>query len=70
LESTEAAKTVILLVDDHPLVRRALRDILEGENDLQVVGEAGDGRQAIDMTEQLRPDIEKRSHDHAAGVWR
>jgi DNA-binding NarL/FixJ family response regulator len=57
LESTEAAKTRILLVDDHPLVRRALRDILEKESDLEVVGEAGDGRQAIDMTGQYRPDI-------------
>ena len=47
----------ILLVDDHPLVRRALRDILEKESDLQVVGEAGDGRQAVDMTGELTPDI-------------
>ena len=47
----------ILLVDDHPLVRRALRDILEKEPDLRVIGEAGDGRQAIDMTEEHQPDI-------------
>ncbi len=47
----------ILLVDDHPLVRRALRDILEGEPDFRVVGEAGNGQEAIHMTRQLQPDI-------------
>ncbi len=57
MESAELQETRILLVDDHPLVRRALRDILEKEPDLHVVGEAGDGRQAIDMTEEHRPDI-------------
>jgi DNA-binding NarL/FixJ family response regulator len=57
LESAEPQETRILLVDDHPLVRRALRDILEKEPDLHVVGEAGDGRQAIDMTKEHRPDI-------------
>jgi two-component system, NarL family, response regulator LiaR len=57
LESVELQQTRILLVDDHPLVRRALRDILEREPDLHVIGEAGDGRQAIDMTEEHRPDI-------------
>jgi DNA-binding NarL/FixJ family response regulator len=57
LESSEPQETRILLVDDHPLVRRALRDILEKESDLHVVGEAGDGQQAIEMTEEHRPDI-------------
>jgi NarL family two-component system response regulator LiaR len=57
LESTEAAKIRILLVDDHPLVRRALRDILEREPDLEVIGEAGDGQEALEMTKQHQPDI-------------
>jgi DNA-binding NarL/FixJ family response regulator len=57
MESTAVPKTRILLVDDHPLVRRALRDILEKEPDLEVVGEAGDGLQALEMTEQHHPDI-------------
>ena len=56
-ETTEAAKIRILLVDDHPLVRRALRDILEKEADLQVIGEAGDGLEALRMTEESHPDI-------------
>jgi NarL family two-component system response regulator LiaR len=57
LESPDPQEIRILLVDDHPLVRRALRDILEKEPDLRVIGEAGDGRQAIDMTEEHQPDI-------------
>jgi DNA-binding NarL/FixJ family response regulator len=57
VESAEPQETRILLVDDHPLVRRALRDILEREPDLSVIGEAGDGRQAVDMTAEHQPDI-------------
>jgi two-component system, NarL family, response regulator LiaR len=57
LESPDPQEIRILLVDDHPLVRRALRDILEKEPDLRVIGEAGDGRQAIDMTLEHQPDI-------------
>jgi two-component system, NarL family, response regulator LiaR len=57
VETAETQMIRILLVDDHPLVRRALRDILEKEPDLQVVGEAADGRQAIDMTHEFHPDI-------------
>ncbi len=55
--SAETRQIRILLVDDHPLVRRALRDILEKEPDFAVVGEAADGRQAIEMTERHEPDI-------------
>ena len=55
--SAKPQETRILLVDDHPLVRRALRDILEKEPDLHVIGEAGDGQQAIDMTGESHPDI-------------
>jgi DNA-binding NarL/FixJ family response regulator len=55
--TTEDGKIRILLVDDHPLVRRALRDILEKEADLQVIGEAGDGLEALRMTEESHPDI-------------
>ncbi len=55
--SSELTKSKILLVDDHPLVRRALRDILEREPDLEVVGEAGDGQEAIDLVERFSPDV-------------
>jgi two-component system response regulator DegU len=57
LHATPPERTRILLVDDHPLVRRAVRDILERELDLDVVGEAGDGLQAVEMTGRYDPDI-------------
>ncbi|MFJ3704577.1 MULTISPECIES: response regulator transcription factor [Streptomyces] len=50
-------KTRILLADDHALVRRGVRLILDGEPDLQVVAEAGDGAEAIEMARSERPDL-------------
>src|SRR5450631_2043001 len=50
-------KISILLVDDHSLVRRGFRRILEDESDLAVVGEAGDGPSAIRLADQLRPQV-------------
>ena len=47
----------LLLVDDEPLVRQGLRLILEGEPDLVVVGEAGDGVAAIGEARRLEPDV-------------
>jgi DNA-binding NarL/FixJ family response regulator len=47
----------LLLADDHPVVRRGLRAMLEAEPDMTVVGEAGDGAEALRMAEALRPDI-------------
>lgn len=50
-------KIRLLIVDDHPVVRDGLRGMLEHQPDFEVVGEAGDGRQAVDSAERLRPDI-------------
>ncbi|MEV4967891.1 MULTISPECIES: response regulator transcription factor [Streptomyces] len=50
-------KTRILLADDHALVRRGVRLILDGEPDLQVVAEAGDGAEAVEMARSERPDL-------------
>src|SRR5512143_2357515 len=47
----------VLLADDHPLIRRGLRTLLEGEPDLSVVGEAEDGIEVVLLAERLRPDI-------------
>jgi len=47
----------ILLVDDHPLFRKGLRLLLEEQEDFQIVGEAGDGREAIDRVRTLSPDV-------------
>jgi len=47
----------ILLVDDHDLVRQGLRSMLEAEPGWTICGEAATGRQAIDMAEQLQPDV-------------
>jgi DNA-binding NarL/FixJ family response regulator len=50
-------KIRILLVDDHAVVRRGFRLILEGQPDLEVVGEAADGRQAVELGEKLQPEV-------------
>ncbi|MFJ4344651.1 two-component system response regulator NarL [Pseudomonas sp. NPDC089401] len=47
----------LLLADDHPMMRRALRLLIELERDLVVVGEASNGQQARDLVEQLQPDL-------------
>jgi DNA-binding NarL/FixJ family response regulator len=47
----------VLLVDDHPVVRNGIRNFLESEPDIDVIGEAENGVQGIDMIRQLHPDI-------------
>ncbi|MEW2549381.1 response regulator transcription factor [Streptomyces sp. NPDC047002] len=47
----------VLLVDDHQVVRRGLRTFLEIQDDIAVVGEAGDGDEGVARTEELRPDV-------------
>jgi DNA-binding NarL/FixJ family response regulator len=50
-------KITTLLVDDHTLIRQGVRVLLESEDDIEVVGEAEDGRRAVEMVEKLRPDV-------------
>jgi DNA-binding NarL/FixJ family response regulator len=47
----------VIVVDDHPVVREGLRAILDAEADLDVVGEAGSGAEAVELAARLRPDV-------------
>jgi DNA-binding NarL/FixJ family response regulator len=49
--------TTILLVDDHRVLRRGLRALLSDEPPLEVIGEAGDGREGIELARELAPDV-------------
>ncbi len=47
----------VLCVDDHPLVRKGIASILANEADMELVAEAGNGREAVEMFRELRPDV-------------
>jgi DNA-binding NarL/FixJ family response regulator len=53
----DAEKISVLLVDDHSLVRRGFRRILEDEADIVVAGEAGDGAEAVKLAAELEPSV-------------
>lgn len=50
-------KIKVMIVDDHVIVRKGVSALLATEPDIQVVGEVGDGRAAVEKAEQLRPDV-------------
>src|SRR5919204_2081964 len=54
---TESAAIRVFLVDDHELIRRGLRDCIEGEADLVVVGEAGTAQEAVREIPSAAPDV-------------
>jgi DNA-binding NarL/FixJ family response regulator len=53
----QSTKIRVLLADDHSVVRHGFRRILENQPDVQVIGEAADGRTAVEMAERLNPDV-------------
>ena len=54
---TESPRIRVLIVDDHAMVRRGMRDFLDLHDDLEVVGEASDGEGALEAVETFRPDV-------------
>jgi DNA-binding NarL/FixJ family response regulator len=55
--TAEDRRIRVLIVDDHAMVRRGMRDFLDLHADLEVVGEASDGREALEAVDRLRPDV-------------
>jgi DNA-binding NarL/FixJ family response regulator len=49
--------TNVILADDHPVVRAGIRNLLEEAPDIVVIGEASDGKEALRMVEELKPDV-------------
>src|SRR5215210_3584540 len=56
-EAAPARVARLLIADDHALVREGLRTMLSGEEGIEVIAEANDGRQALNMCRELRPDL-------------
>src|SRR5262249_27269071 len=52
-----ADEITVLIADDHPIVRKGLRQVIESDPQLKIVEEAGDGQSALDQIEQLQPDV-------------
>ena len=50
-------KIKVLLADDHIVVREGIRELIQDEDDMVVVGEAGNGEEAVEMVSQLTPDV-------------
>jgi DNA-binding NarL/FixJ family response regulator len=51
------AKTRVLIADDHAVLREGMRRLLEQEKDIDVVGEASDGEEAVSLVDELKPDV-------------
>ena len=56
-DTEHPGRTRILLADDHPLLRQALRNVLEKQDDFEIVAEAGDGEEAVRLATELIPNV-------------
>ena len=56
-DKTDTDKAKIVIVDDHPIVRQGLKELINHENDLTVCGQAGDAHQAMKIIKSLSPDM-------------
>jgi PAS domain S-box-containing protein len=56
-ESPRSHRLRVLLVDDHKIVREGIQLMLAGEPDIEIVGQAGNGREAVELARRLRPDV-------------
>jgi CheY-like chemotaxis protein len=56
-EREQRARVRVLLVDDHAMVRQGLRGLLDGYADIEVIGEAANGEEAVLLGEEVRPDV-------------
>lgn len=57
MTETPRTKVRVVLADDHAIVREGLRALIDRQSDMEVVGEAGDGRTAVDVALRLKPDV-------------
>jgi DNA-binding NarL/FixJ family response regulator len=55
--TTDVKALTVLLVDDHAMMRQGLRSVLEAHADIQVIGEAADGHEAVTMADALQPAV-------------
>jgi len=55
--SRDSGRLRVLLADDHGIVRQGLVSLLGEEHSIEIVGEAANGREAVDLADQLRPDV-------------
>lgn len=56
-DQNETQKISIVLADDHPLIRQALRMWIEKQKDMEIVAEAADGKEVVEITAKLNPDV-------------
>lgn len=53
----QSGKIKVLLVDDHKMMRKGIRELIESENDFTVIGEASDGKQAVELAQETLPNV-------------